>query len=393
MEEKMNFFDVFLNVLAVLGIIALGAFIIVFLSDLLISIVDGSNGIFFRRASKKKVKKSTSNSRPKLLPPAQEEKEDEPEELEEEFDGIDYEKARQEEEELRRIAAEKEAEDAERARLIRQRRREFEQQPVEEDVILAPAPKQEAVNIVASKEKNSQTKLEESFDEVALQAMKDMDADAEAEEAKKLEEELKAEQERAASEQENLRKQYEEEINKLREEVHKGKEEVAKLQEELSNKEVVTEAVPVAAGSKEEIEAQLAVLRQRLKENEKEFSINKKDYLPLRRVAVTLDSDKKKLRRKEAIVAKKKVQLYGVNNYVDIDEEKAKELAEELDLLEGLKLSVAHCEEVMNANKDRYPILERTHNILKRNVDALKEDIAELENRLAALEDEGSDKE
>ena len=127
-------------------------------------------------------------------------------------------------------------------------------------------------------------------------------------------------------------------------------------------------------------------MKNRLKQNEKELSQNKKEYLPLKRVSLTLESDKKKLRRKEAIVAKQKVILYGVNNYVDIDEEKAKKLAEELDLLEGLRLSVQHCEEVMTQNKERYPILERTNQILTRNVGELKEDIASLEAQLQELE-------
>ena len=35
------------------------------------------------------------------------------------------------------------------------------------------------------------------------------------------------------------------------------------------------------------------------------------------------EKDKVKLRRKEALVAKQKVVLYGVNNYVDLDKEKA----------------------------------------------------------------------
>ena len=51
-----------------------------------------------------------------------------------------------------------------------------------------------------------------------------------------------------------------------------------------------------------------------------------------------LERDKIKLRRKYAIVAKKKVALYGVNNYVDIDKDKAEKLAQELELLEILKI-------------------------------------------------------
>ena len=83
-----------------------------------------------------------------------------------------------------------------------------------------------------------------------------------------------------------------------------------------------------------------------------------------------------KLRRKEAVVAKKKVALYGVNNYVDIDKEKAEKLANELELLDGLRLSVSHCEEVINANKDRFPVLEHTNQILEDQIAHLEADIA-----------------
>ena len=99
----------------------------------------------------------------------------------------------------------------------------------------------------------------------------------------------------------------------------------------------------------------------------------------------TMERDKQreeKLRRKEAKVAKQKVMLYGVNNFVDIDEEKAKELNEELDLLEGLRLSVKHCEDVMNANKDRFPILEQTNKILTNAVQEIKSDIADVKAKI-----------
>ena len=135
-------------------------------------------------------------------------------------------------------------------------------------------------------------------------------------------------------------------------------------------------------GNLDELEARLEMLKERLKANEKDLRINKKEFIPLSRVKKTLESDKKKLRRREAIVAKRKVLLYGVNNYADIDEEKAKELNEELDLLEGLRLSVAHCEEVMEANKDRYPILEHTNKILTETNAQIKSDIADLEEEI-----------
>ena len=129
----------------------------------------------------------------------------------------------------------------------------------------------------------------------------------------------------------------------------------------------------------------LAVLDERLKSAKKDLKINNKELNPLEKVKRTLERDKLKLRRKYAIVAKKKVALYGVNNYVDIDKDKAEKLAQELELLEGLKLSVSHCEEVMNANVDRYPILVHTNKILKENIANIESDIEELNKELTAL--------
>ncbi len=136
----------------------------------------------------------------------------------------------------------------------------------------------------------------------------------------------------------------------------------------------------------------LAILDERLKSAKKDLKINNKELNPLEKVKRTLERDKLKLRRKYAIVAKKKVALYGVNNYVDIDKDKAEKLAQELELLEGLKLSVAHCEEVMNANIDRYPILVHTDKILRENISNIETDIDTLNKELKALrEKNGTD--
>ena len=78
----------------------------------------------------------------------------------------------------------------------------------------------------------------------------------------------------------------------------------------------------------------------------------------------------------------------GVNNYVEIDKEKAEKLAHELELLDGLRLSVSHCEEVMNNNKERYPILEHTHIILINNIKDLEADLAQLNKELQILKDQ-----
>ena len=135
----------------------------------------------------------------------------------------------------------------------------------------------------------------------------------------------------------------------------------------------------------EELESKLAEEQDKLKANEKELRQCKKEFIPLRRVKRTLESDEKKLRRKEALVAKQKVVLYGVNNYADIDEEKAKKLEEDLDLLEGLKLSVQHCEEVMEKNAERYPLLEKIFNLLSSQNTEIKEDIKNLQEAIDSL--------
>ena len=180
-------------------------------------------------------------------------------------------------------------------------------------------------------------------------------------------------------EYEALKEQTEQEKNKW-------KEERAALENLFEATETKEEFVPMM--TLKEYEARLEVLKERLKANEKDLKANKKEFLPLMRVKKNLDNDKKKLRRKEALVAKQKVVLYGVNNYVDIDEEKAKKLAEDLDLLDGLRLSVQHCEEVIAANKERYPILETTNRILTTVNKEIKADIAEVETAIAKLKAE-----
>ena len=138
--------------------------------------------------------------------------------------------------------------------------------------------------------------------------------------------------------------------------------------------------------------ARREVLAERLADSEKELKANKKEYVPLSRIKKNLETDKAKLRRKEAVVAKQKVMLFGVNNYV-VDPEKEKKLSEDLDVLDALRLSVQHCEEVMKDNEDRYPILEKTNGILTKQVEDLKADIADIDARIAKLQGDANDAE
>ena len=163
------------------------------------------------------------------------------------------------------------------------------------------------------------------------------------------------------------------------------------LYQDAEKRQAELNAKSKEALSIEEYEARLEVLRERLKANEFELRANRKEFLPLKKVRKNLDKDKSKLRRREALVAKQKVLLYGVNNISEIDQEKAKRLAEDLDLLDGLKVSVRHCEEVMEANKERYPILETANRILVTTNEELKADILACENAIRKLKGEDVD--
>ncbi|MBE7082107.1 MAG: hypothetical protein E7378_00285 [Clostridiales bacterium] len=194
------------------------------------------------------------------------------------------------------------------------------------------------------------------------------------EEQKALEEAKRLESEKQTAEKLLLEQQ----LASAQTELEVKAEQVKQAEEKLSEKVGPTLSL-------EEYEARLETLKERLRVNEKELKTVKKEYLPLAKIQKSWEKDKIKLRRKEALVAKQKVMLYGVNNYVDIDEEKAKKLSEDLDLLEGLRLSVQHCEEVMKANEDRYPILEKSYNVLFANNENIKADIEECMAKIEEL--------
>ena len=367
------FWNTFLSILGVIGIIAVSAFVIVFLSDLFISIVDGTNGIFFKR-NKNKVAKTDEDqivARPKML--------DEPvKQIEEEKEVKEEVKEEPKEEVVEEQQVDMEKADEEEALA----KKAMGEEPVQEEKVEEPKEDDDIEKFI--EQINEETK-ETLASTPAVLPLVNEEKPVVVEETEPKEEQ----NQEIVAENEDLKR----EIEELKKQIESDKETIKALEEKQND----VQTVKMPTESREELEARLEVLKQRLKENEKELSANRKEFVPLRRVNMTLDSDKKKLRRKEAIVAKQKVVLYGVNNYVDIDEEKAKKLSEELDLLEGLRLSVQHCEEVMQKNKDRYPILESANRFLVRSQSQLKEDIADIENKLALLntndENDGNDEE
>lgn len=165
-------------------------------------------------------------------------------------------------------------------------------------------------------------------------------------------------------------------VDERNEEIEKLKAQLAELNKQLEEARTSKVEVVKIDTTEEECLERIAILEERLKLVKKDYKSNAKEYRPLKKVMNDLERYQTKLRRKEAVVAKKKVSLYGVNNYVDIDKEKAEKLANELELLDGLRLSVSHCEEVINANKDRFPVLEHTNQILEDQIAHIEADIA-----------------
>ncbi len=423
--------DALLNIVAIIAIIAVGAFVIVLLSDLLISIIDGKNGIFFKRGNKNK---EDLPERPKMV--KYEIEEEKPEELvsepvpqltssepvkpqveepkeKEEFDFSTFVQEQPKQEKVESVSRKTNEDyvneiteiskaildDEEVALDDEEDEVEEESQDNNEDIEAMKKELEEQRKLIEQlvANQNKPEEVEEETEEVSEQVEEAVEEEPEVkEEAKEeVEEQTQAtneELEQMRKELEEQRKAYEELLNQKNqaEEQNKAlldeKENLEKALEEQNQ----TEEIVKPAETMDELTARLAILEERLKSNEKLLKANKKEFMPLYRINKSLDNDTKKLRRKEASVAKRKVLLYGVNNYVDIDEDKAKELSEELDLLEGLRLSVKDAKTVMEANKDRYPILEETNRILNQTVADIKSDIEDVKAKIEILNSENA---
>lgn len=379
-----GFGDAFISVLAIIGIILVGGFLIFFLGDLVLSVLDPEYVHFWQRKKNGEKVKDKQSSKEK------DEKQEETKELEFKFDEADKDAFAKEDEEPKvEVAPVEEVKEEPAEEVVEEVKEEpAQEKPAEEVDELKAEEELFKQNMLKEIEERRQKQADGSdepfenffYDDEDIAVFGDEEqAEAPAEGTETAQEEAPAaeattEETEAQPSIEELRTQFEAEIAKLQ-----------ARNEELENELNSKEEVNAPAGNIEEYEARLETLKDRLVANEKELRKVKKEYIPLRKVSKTLENDERKLRRKEAIVAKQKVVLYGVNNIADIDEEKAKKLSEELDLLEGLKLSVQHCEEVMTANKDRYPILENTFNILTANNETLKADIKETEEAIEAL--------
>lgn len=409
----VDFGSALVNVLAIIAIIIAGGFIIFFLGDLLLSILD----------PKTEDKKKAKEERPEVLKeekkveepkfvPIEEVKPEPVQEKEEEVKTVDEDLAEKERLELGYVEEPKDSFADLRAaeeeykqnnlKALEEKQNIVKEEPADEDIDLNDFFFDDEDFNFGVQEDEEPEKVEEDkldgqvsiFNEEAPASEEKVEEKTEAVEENKVSEEAQAEIDELRRELEEQKAEYEALKEQTEREKNKWQEERAALENLFETTENKEEFVPMM--TLKEYEARLEVLKERLKANEKDLKANKKEFLPLARVKKNLDNDKKKLRRREALVAKQKVVLYGVNNYVDIDEEKAKKLAEDLDLLDGLRLSVQHCEEVIAANKERYPILETTNRILTTVNKEIKADIQEVETAIAKLkaeEDAGSKEE
>ena len=355
---------IILNVVIVLGIIIAGGFLIFFLGDLLISIIDP-------KGEEERVKMKRKASSKKFVEKLAKLPEEDVEEIKDDNQFVS--------EVLEEVSQEENVEKKEEIVPV-------VEDYVPQDLVEEPEEPSQLDKLAEARkalEKRKEEILRRMRESIENDDVEPEDSDDDDDEKDEGEEEQKTEG--GVVLEDSIENVIEENVVLNDEEDSQDQDDNSNSSEEES--QVITEdkAVPVNLMSEEEYLKQLAELQTRLRENEKELKECKKEYIPLAKINKTLARDEKKLNRKEAIVAKQKVMLYGVNNYEDLDEDKAKKLAEELDLLDGLKLSVQHCHDVMDANKDRFPILEKMYKILKNQNEQLKADIEEIEEALKKL--------
>ena len=411
------FWNAFVNVLAIIAIIVVAAFVMIFVGDLLISIIDGKSGIFFKRNKKAKLEELEEDDRsnyatreeleklqdlyrnkekqtaPVAMAQPQPVQKDVTDDYLNNAVPVDYDLAKKEEEMI----------NAKKNSLLVPKAEEKVETGISKEEVLAQVNKvaDDILSNYESEKTNKEKiedyskeldnyKIEKSLAEVTDEDLDDNDNDDDDGEIlepapvpekvveKEVVKEVLVDNPEIVEQNKRLQKQLEE----LRNALHEANTRADELEQE---REEEKEAGPMVYSTVEDCEARLEILEERLRVAKKELKINDKEFKPLFKVRKNLNKYKEKLRRKEVSVARQKVVLYGVNNYVDIDKDRAEKLANDIELLDGLRLSVQDCENVVEASKDRYPILEQTNRLLKTNIADLEHDIETTTQVLEAL--------
>ncbi|HBP43481.1 MAG TPA: hypothetical protein DD621_02210 [Clostridiales bacterium] len=462
MLEVLN---VILDVLGILAIICLGAFVVVLIGDLILSTFDGHEGVFFHKSKKQKyddqtaVNNAPQSNEPTVVPYYQTVEEPVVEEPKEEVvSAVDFQKAADEQKMLQsrgiikepakvdepmftdiedeedteladaikettkvaldQIASEeeqrkqeelarKQKEEQERLEKERLEQERLEQERLEKERLeqeKAKKPEKEIVYVQAPvKEEDPSVKelrkLREDIFSLRRSAFKDLQEAKESNEQNeiiqtkreynrqikaKLKEldELKLDKDNLNAEKEELLK-YKKVALDRKNELELMSQEREQLERELEELRSRGDSNQKPYYSREYYENKLAELEAELKETEKDLRSNKREFIPLQRIKKSYDRDQEKLRRKEAIVAKQKVAIYGSKNSANVDPKRKEKLEEDVKVLKELKESVFHCEQVLTQNKDRYPVLEKANQLLTKTYNRLLQDIENVKTAIA----------
>lgn len=463
----MEALNVILDILGILAIICLGAFVVVLIADLILSTFDGHEGVFFHRNKRQNDNHITYNPTP-ATSPEQEQKneatvipyyeayrEPEPEQKPvEEVSAVDFQKAAEEQKMLQgrgfvkeakpkvveqpmfaeiedeedesaalteaikettKIALEQiEAErNFERDELIKKQQEELARLKEENIKNMKKAEKkpEKKVVVIKQEEDKNAKELKKLRDDIFslrrsafkdLQEAKETSAENEIKQTKreygrqikaKLKEldQLKLDKDRLDAEREELLKYKKAALDK-HDELEKVAKEKEMLEVEIEELRKLQESNTKPYYSKEYYLNKLEALTQEIKDVEKELKANKREFIPLQRIKKSYDRDQEKLRRKEAIVAKQKIAIYGVKSAANIDPKRKEKLDEEVKVLNELKESVFHCDQVLKQNKDRYPVLEKANKLLTKTYNRLLTDMENVKTALAWYEEnEGED--
>lgn len=206
-----------------------------------------------------------------------------------------------------------------------------------------------------------------------LEELKDFKRKVQSEKSQNIKNRLKniSENSEIIKENESQRKKN----KKLEEEKAKLAEEKEQLAKELENIKQTPVEDDKPYFTRDYYVSKLEQLQKELADTNKELRANKREYMPIVKCKKALARDGEKLRKKEVLVAKQKIALYGVNSPKNVDPEKKAKLDEDMATLKELKDSVLHCEEVIKQNEDRFPILEKTNKLLTKQVDRLTKEI------------------
>lgn len=464
MLEVLN---VILDVLGILAIICLGAFVVVLIGDLILSTFDGHEGVFFHKSKKQKyddqtaVNNAPQSNEPTVVPYYQTVEEPVVEEPKEEVvSAVDFQKAadeqkmlqsrgiikepakvdepmftdiedeedteladaikettkvaldqiaseeeqRKQEELARKQKEEQERLEKERLEQERLEQERLEKERLEQEKAKAKKPEKEIVYVQAPvKEEDPSVKelrkLREDIFSLRRSAFKDLQEAKESNEQNeiiqtkreynrqikaKLKEldELKLDKDNLNAEKEELLK-YKKVALDRKNELELMSQEREQLERELEELRSRGDSNQKPYYSREYYENKLAELEAELKETEKDLRSNKREFIPLQRIKKSYDRDQEKLRRKEAIVAKQKVAIYGSKNSANVDPKRKEKLEEDVKVLKELKESVFHCEQVLTQNKDRYPVLEKANQLLTKTYNRLLQDIENVKTAIA----------